>query len=103
MLLMARLRLLMLDEPSLGLAPRIVAEIFEVLERLKREGTSILVVKQSERPVFEIAHQVSVLERGRVAMTGLPAEMDGDEPRGLPRRRRHGKAVDHSVSQTPGF
>src|ERR1700752_616803 len=56
--LMSRPRLLMLDEPSLGLAPRIVAEIFEVLERLKREGTSILVVEQNAHPVFEIAHRV---------------------------------------------
>ena len=66
--LMAQPRLLMLDEPSLGLAPRIVAEIFLVLERLKREGASILVVEQNARPVFEIAHRVSVLERGRVVM-----------------------------------
>jgi branched-chain amino acid transport system ATP-binding protein len=78
--LMARPRLLMLDEPSLGLAPRIVAEIFRVLERLKREGTSILVVEQNARPVFEIAHRVSVLERGRIAMTGSPTDLV-DDPR----------------------
>jgi len=78
--LMARPRLLMLDEPSLGLAPRIVAEIFLVLERLKREGTSILVVEQNARPVFEIAHRVSVLERGQIALTGSPAELV-DDPR----------------------
>ena len=76
--LMAKPRLLMLDEPSLGLAPRIVTEIFEVLERLKREGTSILVVEQNARPVFEIAHRVSVLERGRITMSGPPAELVGD-------------------------
>jgi branched-chain amino acid transport system ATP-binding protein len=76
--LMAKPRLLMLDEPSLGLAPRIVTEIFEVLERLKREGTSILVVEQNARPVFEIAHRVSVLERGHIAMSGPPAELVGD-------------------------
>jgi ABC-type branched-subunit amino acid transport system ATPase component len=78
--LMARPRLLMLDEPSLGLAPRIVAEIFQVLERLKREGTSILVVEQNARPVFEIAHRVSVLERGQIALTGPPAKLV-DDPR----------------------
>jgi ABC-type branched-subunit amino acid transport system ATPase component len=78
--LMARPRLLMLDEPSLGLAPRIVAEIFQVLERLKREGTSILVVEQNARPVFEVAHRVSVLERGQVTLTGTPAKLV-DDPR----------------------
>jgi branched-chain amino acid transport system ATP-binding protein len=78
--LMARPQLLMLDEPSLGLAPRIAAEIFLVLERLKREGTSILVVEQNARPVFEIAHRVSVLERGQIALTGSPAELV-DDPR----------------------
>jgi ABC-type branched-subunit amino acid transport system ATPase component len=76
--LMARPRLLMIDEPSLGLAPLVVAEIFQVLERLEREGTSILVVEQNARPVFEIAHRVSVLERGRIAMAGPPAELVGD-------------------------
>jgi branched-chain amino acid transport system ATP-binding protein len=65
----------MLDEPSLGLAPRIVAEIFRVLERLKQNGTSILIVEQNARPVFEIAHRVSVLERGRIVMTGPPLEL----------------------------
>jgi branched-chain amino acid transport system ATP-binding protein len=76
--LMARPRLLMLDEPSLGLAPRIVAEIFGVLERLKREGTAILVVEQKARPVFEIAHRVSVLERGRIVMVGPPRALVDD-------------------------
>ncbi|MBI1734595.1 MAG: ATP-binding cassette domain-containing protein [Candidatus Rokubacteria bacterium] len=78
--LMAGPALLMLDEPSLGLAPRIVTEIFKVLERLKRDGTAILVVEQNARPVFEIAHRVSVLERGRVVVTGSPAQL-ADDPR----------------------
>jgi ABC-type branched-subunit amino acid transport system ATPase component len=76
--LIARPALLMLDEPSLGLAPLIVAEIFHVLERLKRGGTSILVVGQNARPVFEIAHRVSVLERGRAVMAGSPTELVDD-------------------------
>jgi branched-chain amino acid transport system ATP-binding protein len=76
--LMARPCLLMLDEPSLGLAPLVVAQIFQVLERLKREGTSILVVEQNARPVFEIAHRVAVLERGRVTVAGRPTELVDD-------------------------
>lgn len=76
--LMARPRLLMLDEPSLGLAPRLVAEIFRVLSTLKKAGTSILIVEQNARAVFEIAHRVSVLERGRIVMTGTPAQLADD-------------------------
>jgi branched-chain amino acid transport system ATP-binding protein len=77
--LMARPKLLMLDEPSLGLAPRLVAEIFQVLARLKETGTSILIVEQNARAVFEIADRVAVLERGRVLVTGTPEELVGDE------------------------
>jgi len=80
--LMAGPTLLMLDEPSLGLAPRIVTEIFKVLERLKREGTAILVVEQNARPVFELAHRVSLLERGHIVVTGAPAQLV-DDPRVL--------------------
>jgi branched-chain amino acid transport system ATP-binding protein len=77
--LMARPKLLMLDEPSLGLAPRLVGEIFQVLARLKEAGTSILIVEQNARAVFEIAERVAVLERGRVLVTGTPEELAGDE------------------------
>ncbi len=76
--LMARPRLLMLDEPSLGIAPRLVAEIFRVLNTLKEGGTSILIVEQNARSVFEIANRVSVLVRGRIVMTGTPAELADD-------------------------
>ena len=78
--LMARPSLLMLDEPSLGLAPRMTAEIFRVLEGLKHGGTAILVVEQNARLVFALAHRVSVLERGRIVLTGRPAEL-ADDPR----------------------
>jgi ABC-type branched-subunit amino acid transport system ATPase component len=73
--LMARPKLLMLDEPSLGLAPRLVREIFQVLGRLRAAGSSILVVEQNARAVFEIADHVAVLERGEIVMTGAPQEL----------------------------
>ena len=76
--LMARPTLLMLDEPSLGLAPRLVAEIFQVLSRLRDTGTSILIVEQNARAVFEIADRIAVLERGQVLITGSPHDLIGD-------------------------
>jgi branched-chain amino acid transport system ATP-binding protein len=77
--LMARPRLLVLDEPSLGLAPRVVAEIMAVLDRLRRdEGLTILLVEQNVHAAFSVADRVCVLDRGRVAMRGDPATLAGD-------------------------
>jgi branched-chain amino acid transport system ATP-binding protein len=69
--LMARPRLLMLDEPSLGLAPKIVAEILLVLARLRDEGAAILLVEQNARAALRVADRVAVLGRGTI-------ELDGD-------------------------
>jgi branched-chain amino acid transport system ATP-binding protein len=72
--LMARPTLLMLDEPSLGLAPRLVAEIFEIIQRLNEElGTTVLVVEQNARSALEIASHGYVMENGRIVLDG-PAE-----------------------------
>ncbi|APT33348.1 high-affinity branched-chain amino acid transport ATP-binding protein BraG [Methylobacterium phyllosphaerae] len=69
--LMTRPKLLLLDEPSMGLAPRVVAEIFESLARLNREeGLSLLIAEQSAHLVLEHAHRAVVLENGRVVATG---------------------------------
>ena len=73
--LMAQPRLLLLDEPSLGLAPRIVAEIFAVLSHLNDEGTTILVAEQNARMVLRRAQQVFVLENGRVAHSGSSEQL----------------------------
>ncbi len=67
--LMARPKLLMLDEPSLGLAPQIVVQIFEVIRDLNRQGTSILLVEQNARMALKVAHRGYVLETGRVTFT----------------------------------
>jgi branched-chain amino acid transport system ATP-binding protein len=72
--LMARPTLLMLDEPSLGLAPRLVAEIFEIIQRLNEElRTTVLVVEQNARSALEIASHGYVMENGRIVLDG-PAE-----------------------------
>jgi branched-chain amino acid transport system ATP-binding protein len=68
--LMARPRLLLLDEPSLGLAPMIVTQIFRTLRDLKEEGKTIFLVEQNARQALQIADQGYVLERGRIALQG---------------------------------
>ncbi len=76
--LMARPRLLMLDEPSLGLAPLIVREIFHIIVELKRRGVSILLVEQNARAALQIADHAYVLETGEIALDGPARELATD-------------------------
>jgi len=76
--LMARPRLLLLDEPSLGLAPRLTREIFRVVERINRTGVTVLLVEQNARRALAIAARGYVLETGRVAVAGASASLTGD-------------------------
>lgn len=78
--LMAKPRLLMLDEPSLGLAPLIVREIFRIIAELRRRGVSILLIEQNARAALQVADYAYVLENGRTAMEG-PAMQLRDDPR----------------------
>jgi ABC-type branched-subunit amino acid transport system ATPase component len=73
--LMARPRLLILDEPSLGLAPRIVAEVFAALARLREEGLTLLIVEQMAESALAIADRAYVLEQGRIVLSGLAADL----------------------------
>src|SRR3990172_4269750 len=73
--LMARPRLLLLDEPSLGLAPAIVDEIFDTIGRINREGTSILLVEQNVEMALEAENYGYVLETGRVVLSGPSGEL----------------------------
>ncbi|MGO8868664.1 MAG: ABC transporter ATP-binding protein [Alphaproteobacteria bacterium] len=77
--LMLEPRLLILDEPSIGLAPRLVDEIFAVIKRINADGTAILLVEQNARRVLAIAAQCAVLESGRVAVAGSSGELLGNE------------------------
>ncbi len=90
--LMAKPRLLMLDEPSLGLAPRIVREIFHIIVELKRRGVSILLVEQNARAALQIADYAYVLETGEVVLDG-PAERAGQRPPGHRELSRTGRAA----------
>jgi branched-chain amino acid transport system ATP-binding protein len=76
--LMSRPRLLMLDEPSLGLAPLIVQEIFRIVQDLKRSGVSILLVEQNARAALQVADYGYVLETGSVALEGPAHELEHD-------------------------
>jgi branched-chain amino acid transport system ATP-binding protein len=76
--LMAKPALLMLDEPSLGLAPKIVREIFHIIEELRRRGASILLVEQNARAALQVADYAYVMETGEVALEGPAAQLAQD-------------------------
>jgi branched-chain amino acid transport system ATP-binding protein len=77
--LMSRPRLLMLDEPSLGLAPLLVKTIFEIIKEINQRGVTILLVEQNARAALKIAHRGYVLETGRVVLSGPAQELLQDE------------------------
>ena len=77
--LMARPRVLMLDEPSLGLAPIIVKEIFRIIGEINRLGTTVLLVEQNTRQALALSRRGYVLENGRVVLEGSGAELLGNE------------------------
>lgn len=77
--LMGKPRLLMLDEPSLGLAPTVVAEIFHTIRSLHGGGTTIFLVEQNAREALRISHRAYVLDTGRITLTGTGEELLGNE------------------------
>jgi len=77
--LMARPRLLMLDEPSLGLAPIVVRQIYEVLPAIRDSGVTILLVEQNVKEVLRLADRAYVLENGRVVLSGPSYQVREDE------------------------
>lgn len=77
--LMAKPKLLMLDEPSLGLAPRIVREVFHIVAELRRRGVSILLIEQNARAALQIADYAYVLENGAVTLEGPASDIAQDK------------------------
>ena len=77
--LMSRPRVLLMDEPSLGLAPLIVAEIFSIVGELNREGTTIFLVEQNAHMALQVAHQFFLMEQGRITFKGMPGQLAEDE------------------------
>lgn len=76
--LMARPKLLLLDEPSMGLAPLVVADIFRVIQEISRTGTTILLVEQNVRQALKIADYAYVMETGKIVLHGKAAEVVND-------------------------
>ena len=73
--LMSHPKLLMLDEPSMGLAPILVEQIFDIIQELHKDGTTILLVEQNARAALHIAHRGYVLETGKIVTSGTGAEL----------------------------
>ena len=77
--LMSRPRVLLMDEPSLGLAPLVVAEIFRIVAELNRDGTTIFLVEQNAHMALQVAHHFYLMEQGRVTFSGTPGQLTEDE------------------------
>ena len=73
--MMARPQLLLLDEPSLGLAPMVVLQIFEIVKKLNSEGVTILLVEQNARMALKVSDRAYVLETGKIVMEGKGSEL----------------------------
>jgi branched-chain amino acid transport system ATP-binding protein len=76
--LMARPRLLLLDEPSMGLAPKLIAQIFSIITEINQQGTTVLLVEQNAAQALKRAHRAYVLETGNVVKTGAGIELLDD-------------------------
>jgi branched-chain amino acid transport system ATP-binding protein len=76
--LMARPKLMMMDEPSMGLSPILVREIFGVIQEINRQGTAVLLVEQNAFMALSVAHRAYVLETGRIVLQGPAAELRAD-------------------------
>ncbi|UUP19750.1 ABC transporter ATP-binding protein [Nitratireductor thuwali] len=77
--LLARPRMLLLDEPSLGLAPQVVEKIFDVIARLKSTGVTILLIEQNAAMALEVADAAHVMENGRIVLSGTGAELASND------------------------
>jgi branched-chain amino acid transport system ATP-binding protein len=77
--LMSRPRLLLLDEPSLGLAPIIVSRIFKIIKEINQQGTTILLVEQNAKAALRLAHRAYVMETGKIVMQGEASVLEKDQ------------------------
>lgn len=73
--LIARPSLILMDEPSMGLAPLVVRQVFDIVEELNQEGTTVLLVEQNARAALKVAHRAYIMESGRVVAEGVPQDL----------------------------
>lgn len=77
--LMSKPKILLMDEPSVGLAPLIVDEIFSIITELKKDGMSVLLVEQNARKALEVANYFYLLDKGKVTYSGIPDDIESDD------------------------
>jgi branched-chain amino acid transport system ATP-binding protein len=77
--LMSRPKLLMMDEPSMGLAPLIVEKIFDIVQELNRDGITIFMVEQNAHMALKVAHKFFLMEQGKVTFAGAPGQVEEDD------------------------
>jgi branched-chain amino acid transport system ATP-binding protein len=94
--LMTRPKVLLLDEPSMGLAPMLIQQIFQIIEEINRRGTTVLVVEQNAQQALQLAHRAYVLETGRIVKSAPASELLAD-----PQVRAAYLGGDLAVEETP--
>lgn len=77
--LMAKPKILLLDEPSMGLAPILVKEIFNIVEDINKKGTTVLLIEQNARMALSVAHRAYVMETGKIVLSGTGKELAESE------------------------
>jgi branched-chain amino acid transport system ATP-binding protein len=77
--LMARPRLLLLDEPSMGLAPKLIAQIFSIIKEINEQGTTVLLVEQNAAQALKAADDAHILETGEIVRSGKGSDLAGDD------------------------
>jgi branched-chain amino acid transport system ATP-binding protein len=77
--LMARPRLILLDEPSMGLAPKLIAQIFSIIKEINEQGTTVLLVEQNAAQALKAAHNAHILETGEIVRSGTGKDLAGDD------------------------
>jgi branched-chain amino acid transport system ATP-binding protein len=75
---MARPRLLLLDEPSMGLAPKLIQQIFTIIREINEQGTTVLLVEQNAQQALSVAHRAYILETGSIVKEGTGRQLLGD-------------------------
>ena len=77
--LMSHPKIVLMDEPSMGLSPLLVTEVFDIIQEINKRGTTVLLVEQNAKKALSIAHRAYVLETGRITLSGNACDLLNDE------------------------